>query len=93
MHHDFDPKWKTSMPDCEKNGLMSYFDPKEDEEKIDSFQGQKWADVWTYCNIEDLKKWWNFNAKRCLMPLNHIDFSDRLQGTYFLFLTNIFTAD
>ena len=101
MYHDHDPKWKSS--NCSKNGIMSYYDPENDEDIIDSLQRQKWDDVWTNCSVEDLKEWWRNAKPRCgktKPPLggsqgvistvatnkHYIDFSERLQGTNFLYM-------
>ena len=65
MRHHHDDHWKQNKPDCNHNGIMSYYKPEEDQEKIRLLKEKRWDGVWTSCNIEDLYKWWNDFGKDC----------------------------
>ena len=65
MRHDHDDYWKQNKTDCNQKGIMSYYKPEEDQEKISLFKEKKWDDVWTSCNVEDLYTWWNEYGKDC----------------------------
>ena len=59
MRHDFDTLWKNA--DCDKNGIMSYYDPRleNDAKKIRLVTEIRSEGIWTDCNLKDLKDWWN----------------------------------
>lgn len=69
MRHDFDDYW--SATDCNKKGIMSYYDPEDDRGKIRLLEEKKWGDVWTDCNVYDFTNWWNAYGKHCSFVNSH----------------------
>ena len=57
---------------------MSYYNTTDpsDRSRNRLIMRKKWDDVWTYCNVEDLKNWWNHFGKHC----SHIKSEETLQG-------------